>query len=556
MRGHSRAHTRNQSVYSIASLDGSASGTPSGRTTPSISLSNHDSPSMSSSTPASPASSSRPYGVSSPGHSASDSYSYYSHSYSHSRNTSISSINHTNNNHNRRSLVFDTPDSPLSPSPFGYTPQTVNVNIDASGSSLAAPHQYSHSHSTSQPGVALGQRRGHKYRHSSVSVNFFREPPPRAPLAIPASLPVPTFGEWRQSLSFDQKVRLGWCLCHFAVAVVLFMSHSPFESYGALAHLLLFDAIGAGICAAVDALGSNFAVWKESSLHLPFGLGRLEVLAGYAMSVTLVFVGGDLISHVIQHMAQLVYSSDSSSHDHGHSHSDSSPSASSDASRLAFAVLLGMLATVVSAVVLDTSSGSGSGSGSGSSGNPSSPSLASRKTKSSSSPASPTLTYYGKPPGVGGRPRVLASILDNTLHLVTLVFSCLLLILPFLDLGSAAALDVLLTPLMALAMIYLGWNQAKSLSGMLVMGYFGSDTDRIATLVRENPLVESVSRVSLWQVHHGLWLATMKIVMSGTDDDERAMRERAAKIIGQVASRAATVARWETTIDITRTTLE
>jgi hypothetical protein len=41
----------------------------------------------------------------------------------------------------------------------------------------------------------IGKRRGHRYKHSSVSTQhqIFTEPPPRAPLALPASLQIPQF---------------------------------------------------------------------------------------------------------------------------------------------------------------------------------------------------------------------------------------------------------------------------------------------------------------------------------------------------------------------------
>ena len=39
----------------------------------------------------------------------------------------------------------------------------------------------------------------------------------------------------------------------------------------ALSHLILFDALGATLCVAVDVLG-NFEVWKRPSIRHPFGL--------------------------------------------------------------------------------------------------------------------------------------------------------------------------------------------------------------------------------------------------------------------------------------------
>ncbi|KAK4695799.1 hypothetical protein P7C71_g2006, partial [Lecanoromycetidae sp. Uapishka_2] len=146
----------------------------------------------------------------------------------------------------------------------------------------------------------VGQRRGHKYKHSSVSHNFFLEPEPRAPLALPNSLDVPTLKECRGSMTRDQKFRFGWSIGHMAVAAYVLWSAEGSLALTALSHLILFDALGAMLCVVVDIL-SNFEVWKRSSIRHPFGLERAEVLAGFAMSVFLLFMGMDLISHNLTH---------------------------------------------------------------------------------------------------------------------------------------------------------------------------------------------------------------------------------------------------------------
>ena len=110
----------------------------------------------------------------------------------------------------------------------------------------------------------------------------------------------------------------------------------------ALSHLILFDALGAMLCVVVDVLG-NFEVWKRSSIRHPFGLERAEVLAGFAMSVFLLFMGMDLISHNLQHLLEGVGSHEPHhSHDHGRVSSGEVDSAS----------LLAIVSTVVSASVL------------------------------------------------------------------------------------------------------------------------------------------------------------------------------------------------------------
>lgn len=116
----------------------------------------------------------------------------------------------------------------------------------------------------------MGKRRGHKYKHSSISHQIFLEPPPRAPLQLPASLPMPTRKEVYRSMTNEQRSRLVWCLCHFLVAA--YVQWSAHESFAmiALSRLLLFDATGAVACTIVDMMG-NFEVWKRSSIKHPFG---------------------------------------------------------------------------------------------------------------------------------------------------------------------------------------------------------------------------------------------------------------------------------------------
>lgn len=118
----------------------------------------------------------------------------------------------------------------------------------------------------------MGQRRGHRYKHSSVSTQhqIFLEPPPRAPLALPASLPIPTFKEAWKSMSKEQTTRIVWCLCHALVAAYVLYSAQGSLALTALSHLIFFDAISATICVVVDVF-CNFEVWKRSSIRHPFG---------------------------------------------------------------------------------------------------------------------------------------------------------------------------------------------------------------------------------------------------------------------------------------------
>jgi len=116
----------------------------------------------------------------------------------------------------------------------------------------------------------LGRRKGHKYKHSSVSHQIFQTPAPRPPLNLPISLPIPTSNEFRGSLTNEQRKRISWCICHFLVAAFVQWVSRGSLSITALSRLLFFDATGAAVCALVDIMG-NFEVWKRASLRHPFG---------------------------------------------------------------------------------------------------------------------------------------------------------------------------------------------------------------------------------------------------------------------------------------------
>src|SRR5690606_21653654 len=89
----------------------------------------------------------------------------------------------------------------------------------------------------------------------------------------------------------------------------------------ALSHLVFFDAGTAAIYVAVDVLG-NFEDWRRSSIRHPFCVERAEVLACFSLSVFLLFVGFDLVSHGARHFVE---SSGAHESHHSHAHERVSP---------------------------------------------------------------------------------------------------------------------------------------------------------------------------------------------------------------------------------------
>ncbi|KAK4103887.1 hypothetical protein N658DRAFT_493355 [Parathielavia hyrcaniae] len=421
----------------------------------------------------------------------------------------------------------------------------------------------------------IGQRRGHRYKHSSISAQhqIFQEPPPRPPPVLPASLPIPTFKEAWVSMQRDQRARLWWCCCHAAVAMYVFFSAEGSLAMTALSHLVFFDVGSAAVCVAVDVLG-NFEVWRRSSIRHPFGLQRAEVLAGFAMSIFLVFGGFDLISHNLKHVLETVG-------DHGAHH----PTASPD----------------------DPSGHAGHTHGAPRYISPGTVDLASFAAAVSTVVSAYGLRNHGR---IRRMMRVpfpyLASLLPgagllaNPFHFLTLCFSFLMLLLPLVSVPHFVWLDRLICFAIAASMFVLGTRLAVAQGLMLLMSYSDSslpppasstpttssmsiknnnthnnkrtDTTPINTTTRSNSTVSSVLReiesephvakveeAQFWQVHYGLAMANLKVRLAkgsngGNDDGTLSqLRARLARVVqnrlGEGYGRGGNL-RWEVTVQI------
>lgn len=392
----------------------------------------------------------------------------------------------------------------------------------------------------------IGQRRGHRYKHSSISAQhqIFQEPPPRAPPVLPASLPVPTFKEAWGSMHKDQRARLYWSLCHACVAGYVFFSAGGSLAMTALSHLVFFDVGSAAICVCVDVLG-NFEVWRRSSIRHPFGLQRVEVLAGFAMSVFLVFGGFDLLSHNFKHVLESM-GSHAPHHPHGHSHGHGGGEDEGvvSAGTVDLATLAAVLSTLVSAYGLKNHA----------------------RIRRVMQPS-----YFSS---------LLPEILANPFHSLTLFFSFLMLLLPTLPVGSFAWMDKLICVAIAVSMFVLGMRLAVAQGLMLLMSYNGrqqrasistssgaatttalgksggagsSDADAVVREIESEPNVARVEEAQFWQVHYGLCMATLKLcVARGCDDAALSLlRQRVARIVqnrlGEGYGKGGAL-RWEVTL--------
>ncbi|RDL31990.1 Uncharacterized protein BP5553_09392 [Venustampulla echinocandica] len=356
----------------------------------------------------------------------------------------------------------------------------------------------------------MGQRRGHRYKHSSVSTQhqIFLEPPPRAPLTLPASLPIPTFKEAWHSMSKEQTTRIVWCGCHALIAAYVLYSSANSLALTALSHLVFFDAISATICVVVDVF-CNFEVWKRSSIRHPFGLQRAEVLAGFAMSVFLLFMSFDLISHNIKHALESI---GSHTPHHPHSHQRISPGSVDSAA------LLSIIGTLISAIGLKNHARIGKAM---------------------------RFVYISS----------LPSVLSNPSHFLTLSCSAIMFLLPLLSIKMYLWLDRLLCTLIAASMLFLGTRLAITQGLMLLMSYSGQGVRDVMREIGRDPIITSVEEARFWQVHFGLCMANLKLVVRGDDIQMQKLKERITVLVrnrlgGGYGSGSGL--KWEVTVQCTQ----
>lgn len=286
-------------------------------------------------------------------------------------------------------------------------------------------------------------------------------------------------------MSRNQTHRFYWSITHALVAAYTLWSAEGSLALTALSHLILFDSLGAMLCVVVDILG-NFEVWKRSSIRHPFGLERAEVLAGFAMSVLLLFMGLDLISHNLQHILETV-----GSHEPHQMHEHERVSAGEVDS----AAVLAIVATMISGFVLGNHERIG------------------RSMK---------FAAFQSLPG----------LLSNPSHFLTILASTFMLGLPLVGRPMFLSYDRILSMTIALSMCFLGFQLVRTLGFMLLMSYDNAPAiNDILREVESDPSVTGIQDARFWQVHYGLCMAGLKLRVRGTDDSLARLRERISGLV-------------------------
>lgn len=405
--------------------------------------------------------------------------------------------------------------------------------------------------------VKTAHRKGHKYKHSSVSMNLFQEPPPpeivSQQLAIPDRFPIPNLSETLSAITPHQKAKLAWSWLHFSLLVAVFLIgfRGHFPALSTLAHLIFYDSLGSFVIVFVDLM-SNFEVWNSPSIAYPFGLGRLEVLVGFALSASLIMVGCDLVSHFFEELVMLLaVDLDPVPLPHHHVHGTEGP-------RNWVLYELALLAVLGVSVVTSRYI------------------LADHRINDMISPSedaqvlgNATLISGNAKKGSGPTFVELArSILRNPTRGLTLIYALYLMVVPIVpelvkagigfDLDDATSLAV------AALLCFTGWRLVKSLGGILLLSYPRSDYDyRLlrAALLDQTLALEcfkslySIDKLFVTKFNYQLYVVGVKITMKGGSvDDELRIRFEIARLVTAAISRVETQLRpnIETTIDIDR----
>jgi Co/Zn/Cd efflux system component len=225
-------------------------------------------------------------------------------------------------------------------------------------------------------------------------------------------------------------------------------------------------------------------------LTLYYRLERAEVLAGFAMSVFLLFMGFDLISHNLKHVLE---SLGSHAPHHPHTHERVSPGSVDSAA------LFAIVATLVSAIGLKNHA---------------------RISKAM------RFAYI----------QSLPSVLSNPSHFLTLFSSGVMLLLPLLSVTLYIWLDRLLCSIIAFSMFGLGIRLAHAQGLMLLMSYSGTGVSDVMAEIESEPSISAVEEARFWQVHYGLCMANLKLRVRGTstsaDDGKLAkLREKIQMLV-------------------------
>ena len=447
-----------------------------------------------------------------------------------------------NNRHYRSKSPVRRSTSPKKLNPFNFQPQEVMLSNNGPSQSLQ---------------VKPAHRKGHKYKHSSVSMNLFQEPPPMSAneqqlKAIPDLYPVPNYKEALSSVTKQQKSKLVWALGHFSLSIVIFVIgfRYGFGSLATLAHLVFYDSLGSLFIVLVDIM-SNFEVWNSSSIAYPFGLERIEVLVGFALSASLLMLSFDLFSHFFEEfILSLMSDDDHLDHEHlSHRVHDGHGNASTNLLPYEMVLIISLAVSLVSSRINEMMT-----------------SGESTHTKNHDT------TIFVHAPAFTLRQRflrILETWRNYPTHMITVTYASFLIVLPLIPetFVKELAYDInkCATILVACLLFYNGWILVKLLGGILLCSFPHSNYEYtvLKSKIKQGVLSLdcfkegfSIDKLFITKFNYQLYVIGVSINMKGADSDEEVrMRFEVNRIIRnemQLLEDCGRVNTLEVTIDINR----
>ncbi|CAR21326.1 Zn(2+) transporter ZRG17 [Lachancea thermotolerans CBS 6340] len=231
---------------------------------------------------------------------------------------------------NKRHSMKYVPTPKLPPSSSSRTKSPARGNRSPSPDrgkrrgSLVLDKPFNFSSSTLQPPASAGSatrasfRKGHRYKHSSVSMNFFQEPEVQVPLNIAKAMPIPDFADLKSNIPWPHGyAQLAIAALQIIACLVTFrLGHvKSWNNFITLSHFVLYDVIGSLAIILVENL-SQFQVWNTGTITFPFGLNRMDVLLSFALAISLCFMGLDLFFHILEETIVLFVESTNDSNQH------------------------------------------------------------------------------------------------------------------------------------------------------------------------------------------------------------------------------------------------
>ncbi|EPX74529.1 cation diffusion family zinc membrane transporter Zrg17 [Schizosaccharomyces octosporus yFS286] len=337
-------------------------------------------------------------------------------------------------------------------------------------------------------------RKGHHHRHS-LSHQYFLPPKNRKPLSFPATYPIPTLTETFSILTWRQKLKLSSSLLFFFASVFVFLSGDATVLLSLSCSLIV-----EGVLIILNVWRETldcFVVWRRTSLRYPFGLQQIELLADFAFSILLLFLGLNLLKEPAEHAIE----------DWGNIQHSEHAGVEGAHIQSIFSISVALLLSG-GALLFD-------------------------------------------------RSHIHSQRLDSRFfHGLTFVPSSILFVLRSVGIQVGSLVSHIFAISIAVTVVIVGFSIAKSLAMLLLLTYSSKEKVlQCVSLIKEDSRIEQLNSATIWQPHYNTCIANISISVRGSEREQISIREDVTKIIQKTVGSifgTGVQPKWEITIDIQR----